>query len=76
MNVQAYAYYSLSSQGNCQSIVLSNQMNAWLKHTMFICNPVCFYSPYHKLGFLIISFYSVFIGFWFTIYLLLYNLDL
>jgi hypothetical protein len=28
MNVQAYAYYSLSSQGNCQSIVLSNQMNA------------------------------------------------
>jgi hypothetical protein len=49
MNVQAYAYYSLSSQGNCQSIVLSNQINAWLKYTMFICNPVCFYSPHHKL---------------------------
>jgi hypothetical protein len=49
MNTQSYVYYSLSSQGNCQSIVLSNQMNVWLKHTRFICNLVCFYSPHHKL---------------------------
>jgi hypothetical protein len=57
MNAQAYAYYSLSSQGNCQSIVLSNQMNAWLKCTKFICNPVCFYSPHHKLVLFRVRFY-------------------